>query len=354
MSHDARDFNNMETWAVKFFFPPQGKAPMEIYAILTETLGEHAPSYAIVKNWVVQFKHGDFSTCDAPCPGWPKTVTTPEIINQIHTLLLEYYWISTKSIAEQLGISHEHVGSIILEDLDMRKLSAKWVLKYLNTDKKCQRCQSSEQLLNFLGAIQMISCRDWWPWTKPGSITTTRRQSNNQWSGGIAAHPTSKIPSAKIRWKGSCLNFLGSRQHPPHWLSSKGPNYQCGVLLVSAGAVEGHLEGKMLREGHQGDLVLARQYLGSPGTCSREGTSLPGLPVSWSPTLFSGSGPVGLPPVPWTQKTIERLPFFIRRGGHCCCGDLVGRKTFQIFLSVLQKLEQWAKKYIELRGEYVE
>jgi hypothetical protein len=34
----------------------------EIQAILTETLGEHAPSYATIKNWVAQFKHGDFST----------------------------------------------------------------------------------------------------------------------------------------------------------------------------------------------------------------------------------------------------------------------------------------------------
>jgi len=59
----------------------QGKAPKEIYAILTETLGEQAPSYATVKNWVVQFKRGDFSTCDAPRPGRPKTVTTPEIID---------------------------------------------------------------------------------------------------------------------------------------------------------------------------------------------------------------------------------------------------------------------------------
>ena len=50
--------------------PPllQGKAPNEIHAILTETLGEHAQSYATVKNWVDQFKRGDFSTCDAPCP----------------------------------------------------------------------------------------------------------------------------------------------------------------------------------------------------------------------------------------------------------------------------------------------
>jgi len=30
----------------------QGKALKEIHAILTETLGEHAPSYATVKNWV--------------------------------------------------------------------------------------------------------------------------------------------------------------------------------------------------------------------------------------------------------------------------------------------------------------
>jgi hypothetical protein len=35
---------------------------LEIHAILTEMLGGHAPSYAIVKNWVAQFKRGDFST----------------------------------------------------------------------------------------------------------------------------------------------------------------------------------------------------------------------------------------------------------------------------------------------------
>jgi len=58
----------------------QGKAPKEIHAILNETLGEHAPSYATVKNWVTQFKRGNFSTCDAPRPGRPKTVTTPDII----------------------------------------------------------------------------------------------------------------------------------------------------------------------------------------------------------------------------------------------------------------------------------
>jgi transposase len=40
---------------------------------------EHSPLCATIKNWLAQFKRGDFSTCDVPRPGSPKTVTTPEI-----------------------------------------------------------------------------------------------------------------------------------------------------------------------------------------------------------------------------------------------------------------------------------
>jgi len=130
-----------------FFFSWQGAEGN--HTILIETLGENAPLYATVKNWVAQFKRGDFSTCDVPRPGQPKTVTTPEIIDQIYKLILEDCWIPAKSIAEQLGISCERVGSIIHEDLDMCKLSTKWVSKCLNADQKCQWCQMSEQLLEF-------------------------------------------------------------------------------------------------------------------------------------------------------------------------------------------------------------
>jgi len=87
MSGDAHDFNNIETRAVIAFFFLQGNAPKETHTILIEALGEHAPSYATVKNWVAQFKRGDFSTCDTPRPGRSKTVTTPKIINQMHELI---------------------------------------------------------------------------------------------------------------------------------------------------------------------------------------------------------------------------------------------------------------------------
>ena len=73
-----------------------------------------------------------------------------------------------------------------------------------------------------------------------------------------------------------------------------------------------------------------RQWSGLPGTCNPEETGLPGIPVSWKPILFSGSGHVDPPPVHWTEK-MEVSTFFVQRGVHCYRGDLAGRTNFLIF-----------------------
>ena len=62
-------------------FSLQGKTPKEIRAILIETLGEHAPTYATSQMWVAQIQRGGFSTFNVPHPGRPKTVITPKIID---------------------------------------------------------------------------------------------------------------------------------------------------------------------------------------------------------------------------------------------------------------------------------
>jgi len=104
-----------ETWSreLVIYFFLQCKEPKEIYAILTETWGEHVPLYTTVKFRVAQFKRGDFSTCVGSRPGLPGTMPTSEIVNQIHELILGYRRNWSKSIVEQLGISR---GSIIHED----------------------------------------------------------------------------------------------------------------------------------------------------------------------------------------------------------------------------------------------
>ena len=100
-----------------------------------------------------------------------------------------------------------------------------------------------------------------------------------QRSMALAAHPAPKNFECKNHLENFRLYFLGSRQHPPHRLFFKGPNYQRGVLLISAGATEVHFGGKVPREVHQRGLDLA-QYPGSQGTCKPEEIGLPGLPLS--------------------------------------------------------------------------
>ena len=137
-----------------------------------------------------------------------------------------------------------------------------------------------------------------------------RRLINNQWSGGIAAHPAPKFPSAKIRWKSSRLNYFGD-QNDILLIGylQKGQTINAEYYLYLLVQFKDILNEKTPWEGHQGSLVLARQCPGSLDTCNPEATGLHGLPVSCLPTIFSRSGPIGLPPVPWTEKKLKGRHF---------------------------------------------
>ena len=76
--------------------------------------------------------------------------------------------------------------------------------------------------------------------------------------------------------------------------------------------------------------------------------------MSWSTTLFSGSGPVGLLPVLWTEKKKLKVRQFSSDAEVNAAAETWLDGQLSDFLSGLQKLEQRAKKCIELRGEYVE
>ena len=201
----------------------------------------------------------------------------------------------------------------------------------------------------------MISCRDWWPWKKPGYIIMTRRQNNNQWSGGIAAHPIRKNSECRnplekfsprffgIKKASSSLIIfqranLSTRSITHHcwcnwrtfWRKNAAeslPRWSCSRTTVPR--LTGHLQPRRNWPTCASSVLITHPIL---RICSHRTTP---CSLDW-------------------KKAIGRSPFFVRRRGHCCRGDLVGRTIIWIFLSGLQKLEQRAKKCIELRGENVE
>jgi len=160
-----------------------------------------------------------------------------------------------------------------------------------------------------------------------------------------------KNPSAKIRSKISRLDFLGSRRHPPHWLSSKGPKYQHGVLLFCWCNRRIFWRKNVARRSTR-SLVLARPSPASPGTCNPQKMAYLGFQCLDHPPYSPGLAPSDYHLFPGLKKKNNwnfaifrptRRPLLPRRPGWT--------DKLLIFFSGLQKLEQRAKKCIELRGE---
>jgi len=209
-----------------------------------------------------------------------------------------------------------------------------------NAWTRIKNVKGASRLSNFwndFGAIQMISCCDWWPWTKPGYITMTWIQSNNQWSAGIAAHPVPKNSDCKNPLENFSPQFFGIKTASSSLiifqraqLSTRSITYLCWCnwrTFWRKNAAGSSPRGScscttMLRL--TGHLQPRRNW---PTWASNVLITHPILRI-WPRRTTTCS-------LDW--KTIERLPFLVRRGGNCCHGDLVGRTNFWIFLSDLQK-----------------
>ena len=208
----------------------------------------------------------------------------------------------------------------------------------------------------FFGPIQMISCRDWWPWTNPVYITMTRRQSNNQWTGGIGAHPGPK----NSEWKNPLEKF------PPRFWRIKTASFSLIIFQrakISTRSIT-HLCWCKWRT------FWRKNAAGRPPRWSSSCTTMPRLTghlqprrnwPTWSSSVLIVHTILRIWPHRITTRSLDLKKQL--KGRHFSSDAevvaasetwLVGQLSDYFFLSGLQKLERRAKKCIELRGEYVE
>ena len=77
--------DKIENCAVIKFFVKEGLTPNEIHSKYVDS----SPSFSTIKKWAAEFKHGRTSLEDDPCEGRPKSATAPEIIEQVHDMVLD-------------------------------------------------------------------------------------------------------------------------------------------------------------------------------------------------------------------------------------------------------------------------
>ena len=93
---------------------------------------------------------GRTRTETTPSPGRQNEITTPEMINKIHDIVLNDPKVKVREIAEILSIWTERGLNILHSHLCMRKFCAKWVPRSLTIDQKNIRVTTSEQNLAYI------------------------------------------------------------------------------------------------------------------------------------------------------------------------------------------------------------
>jgi len=210
---------------------------------------------------------------------------------------------------------------------------------------------------DFFGAIQWFPVgREWWPWTKPGYITMTRRHSNNQWGSSITAHPAPKYSECKTPLEKFSPRFFGIKMahssliifqrtklstrsvtHLCWWnwrtfwrknVAGRSPRGSCSCTTLPR--LDGHLQPRRNWPTWASSALITHPILRIRArritTCSLDWKQLKGRHFSFDAEVIAAA-----------ETGLDGKP-----------------SEFFFFLSWLQRLEQPAKKCTELRGEYVE
>jgi len=81
--------DKIEYRAVIKFFVKEGLTPNEIHSKFIKVYGDSSPSFSTIKKCAAEFKRGRTGLEDDPREGRPKSATTPEIIDQVHDMVLD-------------------------------------------------------------------------------------------------------------------------------------------------------------------------------------------------------------------------------------------------------------------------
>ena len=123
----------------------RGKSIKETEKKLAKYYKESAPSHGMVHKSFTEFHCSRISTSNAEHPGRPKEVTSQEIVDKTHDIVLNHRRLNVRDISETVHISVGRVWHILHECLGMRKLPTRWVPRFLTADHKRARVVASKQ-----------------------------------------------------------------------------------------------------------------------------------------------------------------------------------------------------------------
>ena len=198
-----------ERYSIKFCFK-LGKNATETNGMLQTAFGASCMKRASVFEWHKRFKEGRGAVRDDERCRRSKEVRTPELIGQIKYFMDKDRRVSKGTISAQFNVSVGTVRTIIRNELKMRKIYAKFVLRVLREDQKERRCHDSREMVEVINSDPVVldtllTCDESWIYCYDPE---TKRQSF-QWKHAGFPRPK-KVKQSKSTHKLLMIPFFDS------------------------------------------------------------------------------------------------------------------------------------------------
>ena len=108
-----------------------GDSQRETICKIQRVFGDDAMGVTQIKEWFNRFKNGRTSVESDERPGRPQTARNAAVVERVRHLILEDRRLTVREIAEDVGISKDSAHAILRDDLNMRRVVAKFVPKLL-------------------------------------------------------------------------------------------------------------------------------------------------------------------------------------------------------------------------------
>jgi len=112
-----------------------GISASETPSALQKVYGDTALNKSAVYDWFSRFKNGQEKLDDDQRSGRPSTSITAEMIKKVRQLIQCDRRMTAVELEQDVGNSHGSIHVIISDDLKLRHVSAKYVLRQLTTDQ---------------------------------------------------------------------------------------------------------------------------------------------------------------------------------------------------------------------------
>lgn len=129
------------------FLTLQGKTYNEVHDSMVDVYGDKAPSAATCFRWHREFERGRETVTDESRCGRPKSATDRLHIEIVKKILDEDRRQTVRQVANRAGISRMSAFRIIHDDLEMTRVCARFVPRFLTDQHRRRRVEASTRNL---------------------------------------------------------------------------------------------------------------------------------------------------------------------------------------------------------------